>query len=121
MSARAQISGAPVAGGNRKNSQELEVADGGEKERLEFSLLDGWTSFLVSVRGRTEGTARRYRRLVERLLRDVGKPIEQLGREDIERHLRRLHVAGRGESVRQGVVVAVGVWASGAWRMGLWR
>mgnify|MGYP003576112603 CR=1 FL=1 len=60
---------------------------------------------MTSVRGRTEGTARRYRRLVERLLRDVGKPIEQLGREDIERHLRRLHVSGRGESVRQGVVV----------------
>lgn len=73
----------------------------------EISVLDGWTSFLTSVRGRTEGTARRYRRLVERLLRDVGKPIAQLGREDIERHLRRLHVAGRGESVRQGVVVAV--------------
>jgi integrase/recombinase XerD len=40
-------------------------------------------------------------------LEDVGKTIEQLGREDVERHLRRLHVAGRGESVRQGVVVAV--------------
>ena len=39
--------------------------------------------------------------------RTVGKPIEQLGREDVEKHLRRLHVAGRGESVRQGVVVAV--------------
>ncbi len=36
-----------------------------------------------------------------------GKPIAQLGREDVEKHLRRLHVAGRGESVRQGVVVAV--------------
>jgi site-specific recombinase XerC len=64
-------------------------------------------SFLVSVRGRTEATAQRYRRLVERLLADVGKPFAQLGREDVERHLRRLHVAGRGEAVRQGVVVAV--------------
>lgn len=89
------------------NPRELEVADGEEKERMGFFLLDGWTSFLVSVRGRTEGTARRYRRLVERLLEDVGKPIEQLSREDVERHLRKLHVAGRGESVRQGVVVAV--------------
>jgi site-specific recombinase XerD len=62
---------------------------------------------LVSVRGRTEGTARRYRRLVERLLKDAGKSIAQLGREDIEKHLRRLHLAGRGESVRQGVVVAI--------------
>ncbi len=37
----------------------------------------------------------------------LGSRLQQLGREDIERHLRRLHVAGRGESVRQGVVVAV--------------
>ncbi|HKH45838.1 MAG TPA: hypothetical protein VKM72_14345, partial [Thermoanaerobaculia bacterium] len=62
---------------------------------------------MVSVRGRTPGTAQRYRRLVERLLEDSGKPLAQLGREDIERHLRRLHLAGRGESVRRGVVVAV--------------
>ncbi|HKH49008.1 MAG TPA: tyrosine-type recombinase/integrase, partial [Thermoanaerobaculia bacterium] len=59
------------------------------------------------MRGRTPGTAQRYRRLVERLLEDVGKPLAQLGREDIEKHLRRLHLAGRGESVRQGVVVAI--------------
>lgn len=70
-------------------------------------IFDGWTSFLVSVRGRTEGTAARYRRLVERLLKDVGRPIAQLDREAIEKHLRRLHVSGRGESVRQGVVVAI--------------
>src|SRR5215212_4158450 len=107
MNARSQIEDTPETGGKRKNSQELEGAGGGEKGGNESPYLDGWTSFLVSVRGRTEATARRYRRLVERLLRDVGKPIEQLGREDVERHLRRLHVAGRGESVRQGVVVAV--------------
>jgi len=59
------------------------------------------------VRGRGEGTARRYRRLVERLLIDAGKPLGQLSREDVEKHLRRLHLAGRGESVRQGVVVAI--------------
>jgi site-specific recombinase XerC len=69
--------------------------------------LENWASFLISVRGRSEGTVRRYRRLVERLLLEVGKPIEELTREDVERHLRRLHLAGRGESVRQGVVVAV--------------
>ena len=74
---------------------------------IEFPIFDGWTSFLVSVRGRTEGTAWRYRRLVERLLEDSGKPLAQLGREDVEKHLRRLHLAGRGEAVRQGVVVAV--------------
>jgi integrase/recombinase XerC len=89
------------------NPQEIEAA-GGEKSTIKFlSHLDGWVSFLVSVRGRTPGTAQRYRRLVERLLEDVGKPFAQLGREDIEKHLRRLHLAGRGESVRRGVVVAV--------------
>ena len=107
MNARTQIEETLETGDNRKDSQELEVSDEMEKERLEVALLDEWTSFLTSVRGRTEGTARRYRRLIERLLKDVGKPIAQLSREDVERHLRRLHVAGRGESVRQGVVVAV--------------
>jgi len=62
---------------------------------------------LVSVRGRSQATASRYRGLVERLLEDVGKPIAQLDQRLIERHLRRLHVAGRGESVRRGVVVAI--------------
>lgn len=107
MSARAQIDDTLETGGKRKNLRGLEVAGGGESCSLEVCNLDGWTSFLVSVRGRTEATARRYRRLVERLLADVGKPIAQLSREDVERHLRRLHVAGRGESVRQGLVVAV--------------
>jgi hypothetical protein len=73
-------------------------------------ILDGWTSFLVSVPGRTEGTAALYRRLVERLLSDVAKPIAEIDREAIEKHLRRLHVSGRGESVRQGVVVAIRNW-----------
>ncbi|HBL30579.1 MAG TPA: hypothetical protein DD490_27405, partial [Acidobacteria bacterium] len=54
-----------------------------------------------------EGTAQRYRRLLERLLVDVGKPFSEIRREDVEKHLRRLHLAGRGESVREGVVVAV--------------
>jgi integrase/recombinase XerD len=89
------------------NLVDLGKESGGEKRKDDSYALDGWASFLVSVRGRTEGTARRYRKLVERLLRDVGKPFAQLGREDVEKHLRRLHVAGRGESVRQGVVVAV--------------
>jgi integrase/recombinase XerD len=93
--------------GKRKKRQKLESGEEGQSRKNDSYNLDRWTSFLVSVRGRTEGTARRYRRLVERLLADVGKPIAQLSREDIEKHLRRLHVAGRGESVRQGVVVAV--------------
>jgi site-specific recombinase XerD len=70
-------------------------------------ILDGWMSFLVSVRGRAKGTVARYRRLVERLLEDVGQPIAQLKREAIEKHLRRLHVSGRGEAVRHGTVVAI--------------
>jgi integrase/recombinase XerD len=45
--------------------------------------------------------------MVERALADTAKEISQLEREDIERHLRRLHLAGRGESVREGVVVAI--------------
>jgi hypothetical protein len=89
------------------NPREIQAAGGVGKWNDDRFVLDGWTSFLVSVRGRGEATARRYRRLVERLLADAGKPVTQLGREDVERHLRRLHVAGRGESVRQGVVVAV--------------
>ena len=97
----------PPKGGNRMKKEEIEGSGEGPKCQTEFDTLDDWTSFLVSVRGRTEGTARRYRRLVERLLREVGKPIAELSREDVERHLRRLHVAGLGESVRQGVVVAV--------------
>jgi site-specific recombinase XerC len=44
---------------------------------------------------------------VERLLEDVAQPITQLDQRLIEKHLRRLHVAGRGESVRRGVVVAI--------------
>jgi site-specific recombinase XerD len=89
------------------NSGEIQAPLGADSWIDDRSMLDGWTSFLVSVRGRGEGTALRYRRLVERLLRETGKPIAELRREDVERHLRRLHVAGRGESVRQGVVVAV--------------
>jgi site-specific recombinase XerD len=107
MSARGQIDQAPETGGKRKNPRQLEAERDDENRKHCAYSLDGWTSFLTSVRGRAEGTVRRYRRLVERLLADVGKPIEQLTREDVEKHLRRLHVAGRGESVRQGVVVAV--------------
>lgn len=87
--------------------QEIGDVEEGSLRKAELYAIENWTSFLVSVRGRTEGTARRYRRLVERLLREAGKPIAELSREDVEKHLRRLHVAGRGESVRQGVVVAV--------------
>ena len=80
---------------------------GAEEWTDDLAILDAWTSALVSVRGRSQATARRYRRLVERLLDDAGKPIAQLDQRLIEKHLRRLHVAGHGESVRRGVVVAI--------------
>ena len=107
MSARIQIGKALETGGKSKNPRELDGPKEDQICEVEPHNFDEWTSFLVSVRGRTPGTAQRYRRLVERLLEDVGKPLSQLGREDIEKHLRRLHLAGRGESVRQGVVVAI--------------
>jgi site-specific recombinase XerD len=107
MSARPQITRAQERGGKSMEKREIGGADAAGKSSNDWNFLAGWTSFLVSVRGRTEGTALRYRRLVERLLADVGKPIAEIGREDVEKHLRRLHVSGRGESVRQGVVVAV--------------
>src|SRR5215210_7645475 len=107
MDTKTQSTKAPVAEGDRSYSDDIEAARGTEEWTDDRAILEGWTSFLVSVRGRTEGTAARYRRLVERLLEDVGRPIAQLEREAIEKHLRRLHVSGRGEAVRQGVVVAI--------------
>ena len=81
--------------------------DGTEEWTDDRAILDAWMSALVSVRGRSPATARRYRGLVERLLADAAQPIAQLDQRLIERHLRRLHVAGCGESVRRGVVVAI--------------
>lgn len=107
MDTKAHATKAPVTEGDRSPSDDIEAPHGTEEWTDDRTILDGWTSFLVSVRGRTEGTAARYRRLVERLLKDVGRPIVQLDREAIEKHLRRLHVSGRGEAVRQGVVVAI--------------
>jgi site-specific recombinase XerD len=107
MSARPKIDEPLETVGNHMDSREIEAAGGVESWRRGDANLDGWMSFLLSVRGRTEGTAARYRRLVERLLEDAEKPITQLSREDVEKHLRRLHLAGRGESVRRGVVVAI--------------
>ncbi len=78
-----------------------------EEWTSDLAILEAWTSSLVSVRGRSLATVARYRRLVERLLEDVAQPIARLDQRLIEKHLRRLHVAGRGESVRRGVVVAI--------------
>ena len=108
MNARAKIDGSAVSGDKFHKRGEIEGAGSGRNvDRRTIAHFDGWTDFLLSVRGLTEGTVSRYRRLVERLVADVGKPFAQVTRADVERHLRRLHVAGRGESVRQGVVVAV--------------
>jgi site-specific recombinase XerC len=86
---------------------DLEAPRSAEGWTDDRAILDAWMSALVCVRGRSQATARRYRRLVERLLEDSGQRIAQLDQRLIEKHLRRLHVAGRGESVRRGVVVAV--------------
>jgi site-specific recombinase XerD len=107
MDTKAQTAKALGAEGDSHRPLDSGTIRGAEEWKDDRDILEGWTSFLVSVRGRTEGTATRYRRLVERLLADVGRPIAELDREAIEKHLRRLHVSGRGESVRQGVVVAI--------------
>ena len=107
MDTKAQSTKAHVAGGDRSHSDDIEAAHGTEEWTDDRAILDAWMSALVSVRGRSQATARRYRKLVERLLEDVAQPIAQLDQRLIEKHLRRLHVAGRGESVRRGVVVAI--------------
>src|SRR5262245_48229453 len=107
MDIKAQATKTPVADGDRSHFDEIEAPHSSEEWADDRAILDAWMSALVSVRGRSQATAKRYRRLVERLLEDVGKPIAQLDHRLIEKHLRRLHVAGRGESVRRGVVVAI--------------
>lgn len=107
MNARPQITRRATPGAKPHDPREIENAEEAGQWIDDRSIVDGWVAFLISVRGLTAGTVSRYRRLVERLLDDVAKPIAQVDREAIERHLRRLHVAGRGESVRQGVVAAV--------------
>jgi site-specific recombinase XerC len=107
MDTKAQSAKAPVVEGDRNHPEDFEAPHGAEEWTDDPAILDAWMSSLISVRGRSQATAKRYRRLVERLLEDVGKPIAQLDQKLIERHVRRLHVAGRGESVRRGVVVAI--------------
>lgn len=107
MDITAQSAKAPVVEGDRNHPDDLEAPCGAEEWMDDPAILEAWMSSLVSVRGRSQATAKRYRRLVERLLEDAGQPIAQLDQRSIERHLRRLHVAGRGESVRRGVVVAI--------------
>jgi site-specific recombinase XerC len=68
--------------------------------------LDAWGGYLLGVRGRAPATVKRYRGLVERLLAETG-PLEELTRGAIEGSLRRLYLAGLGEAVRQGAVVAI--------------
>ncbi|MEA2561868.1 MAG: hypothetical protein QOH06_3372, partial [Acidobacteriota bacterium] len=97
MDTKAQSAKAPVVEGDRNHPEDLEAHRGAEEWMDDPAMLEAWMSSLVSVRGRSQATAKRYRRLVERLLEDVGKPIAQLDQRLIERHVRRLHVAGRGE------------------------
>lgn len=107
MDTKAQSAKAPVVEGDSNHPEDHEAPRGAEEWMDDPAILEAWMSSLVSVRGRSQATAKRYRRLVERLLEDVGQPIAQLDQRLIEKHLRRLHVAGRGESVRRGVVVAI--------------
>ncbi|HWM92954.1 MAG TPA: tyrosine-type recombinase/integrase [Thermoanaerobaculia bacterium] len=107
MDTKAQSTEVHTAESDRKHPVEIEVPRGAEEWTDDLAILDAWTSSLVSVRGRSQATARRYRRLVERLLKDAAQPIAHLDLQLIEKHLRRLHVAGRGESVRRGLVVAI--------------
>jgi site-specific recombinase XerD len=102
------------------SGSELDDFSGGRKcsgERYTFPWIAEWSEFLIAVRGKAPSTARRYRALVERMLADSG--VEDpcaVTREVIEAHLRRLFAAGRGASVRQGVVVAarsLGEWLAG--------
>lgn len=107
MDTKAQFAKAPAVEGDRNYPEDLEAHRGAEEWMEDPAILEAWMSSLVSVRGRSQATAKRYRRLVERLLEDVAQPIPRLDQRLIEKHLRRLHVAGRGESVRRGVVVAI--------------
>ena len=107
MDTKAQPDKSPVAEDHRNDPDDIEAFRGAEEWTDDLAILDAWMSSLVSVRGRSPATALRYRGLVERLLKDVAQPIGRLDQRLIEKHLRRLHVAGRGESVRRGVVVAI--------------
>jgi hypothetical protein len=69
--------------GKRMNPRELPAAGGAGICPDDQDILDGWTSFLTSVRGRREGTARRYRRLVERIA-ELVEEIEEEARVDRE-------------------------------------
>jgi site-specific recombinase XerD len=113
MNARPKIGRPPGAGDKRMKKREIGCSGEAVKCSRSWNICSGWTDYLLSARGLTEGTVSRYRRLVERLLADCGKPFPEVTRGDVEKHLRRLHLAGRGESVRQGVVVAVR--SLGAW------
>ena len=107
MDTKAQSTEAQAAESDHKLPDEIDAPRGAEEWTDDLAILDAWTSSLVSVRGRSQATVRRYRRLVERLLKDAAQPIAHLDLQSIEKHLRRLHVAGRGESVRRGLVVAI--------------
>ena len=100
MDTKAQSAKPPVAGGDRNHPDDIDALRGADEWTDDLAILDAWMSSLVSVRGRSQATARRYRGLVERLLEDVGQPIAQLDQRLIEKHLRRLHVAGRRATTR---------------------
>ncbi len=67
MSARDQNDKALRTEGKAMNTDELEEGPAVRMRHENRDAFAGWTSFLISVRGRTEGTAQRYRRLLERV------------------------------------------------------
>ena len=107
MDTKPRSTEAHAAESDRNHPDKIDAPRGADEWTDDLAILDAWTSSLVSVRGRSQATARRYRRLVERLLKDAAQPIAHLDLQLIEKHLRRLHVAGRGERVRRGLVVAI--------------
>ncbi len=101
---------APPSTSEELTTKRLRGPDGGMRNQNiadDETTLDGWTAYLLSVRGRAPATVRRYRTLAERLLRDCGCSVAELRRPAIEAHLRRLFLAGHGESARQGTLVAI--------------
>ena len=72
------------------------------------ALLVEWISFLELVEGLSPRSTLAYRRAVERFIADaaVSRP-EEIDRAAIERHAKRLSIAGNGESTRGRALQAI--------------
>jgi site-specific recombinase XerD len=65
-----------------------------------------WLEHLRAVRGRAPATLARYRRLLAQLAEDVGGDLGAVTRDDLERFMRNLFIAGASASTRAGLVSA---------------